>query len=232
MITRTNSYYSYAGYFFAILMALVVIGFYKTYFSIFPDYIASIKNETVIHFHAITAFLWVILIVVQPLLIRYKQHKIHRSIGKFTYLLASLMVLSFIIMIYTKYHERNMSEWSTFDVALNFYFQVCHMTFFALYYVLAVVNKKNTPLHAGYMIATGLIFINPTLRRVGMNTLELSHTVSVTVGIILTDLIILALYFISKKKKMPHNLYLIIFGIFMIYHIPMFLVMYVFFPEP
>ena len=72
------------------------------------------------------------------------------------------------------------------------------------------------------MIATGLIFINPTLRRVGMNVFDLSHTLSVTTAILVTDLIIVALFFIARNKGMSYKLYPIIFSIFMVYHIPMF----------
>jgi uncharacterized membrane protein YfhO len=68
-------YYN-AGYFFLILAIFVFAGFYKPYFSLMPQFKKS--TTFIVHFHAVVLSMWVILLIVQLLLIRYKKLRIHR----------------------------------------------------------------------------------------------------------------------------------------------------------
>src|SRR5450755_2409914 len=94
--------YKNTGYFFLILLAFVFLGFYYPYFSLFP----SFKSITVIvHVHAIILMLWVVLLIGQPLLIRYQKYKAHRIIGKLTYFLLPLVIVSSLGVIRQQYYE-------------------------------------------------------------------------------------------------------------------------------
>jgi len=219
-----------AGYFFLALFGLMIVGFFKTYFSTFPGYVASVKSATVIHFHAAVAMLWVVLLVVQPLLIRYRQYAAHRLLGRLTFVLVPLIIGSLIALIYTKYQEGHMWEWNTFDLVLNFYFQVLHTVFFLAFYTLALVNKRNVALHGGYMIATGLIFINPIMRRVFNNAFSTSFTLAETIAILLTDFAIVALLFYAKRRNLNYKFYYFIISMFMLYHLPMLALIHIFYP--
>ncbi|MBY0481454.1 MAG: hypothetical protein K2Q21_08870 [Chitinophagaceae bacterium] len=232
MKTTYKSIYTSTGYFFLLLFALVFFAFYKTYFTVFPANKSSIKSEGIIHFHALVSILWVILLVAQPLLIRYKKYSLHRAIGRFTYLLAPLIIGSFIALMYVKYHEVSMSTWKLNDIVYYFYFQILHTIFFITFYTLSIINryKGNISLHSGYMIATGLIFINPITRRVFFNAAGTSFTVAETIALILTDISLIALMLLAKKNNTNYKLYYLILMMFMLYQVPMFALMYVFFP--
>ena len=89
--------YKNTGYFMMLIILLVILGFYKTYFSQLPDF-----NEKITlfhHLHAVIASLWILTLIAQPLLIRYKKYKIHKIIGKITYAIFPLLILSFVQMI-------------------------------------------------------------------------------------------------------------------------------------
>ena len=229
---KINSIYSNTGFFFLVLFAFIFLAFYKSYFSIFPDFKANIKSATVIHFHAMVSFTWVVLLILQPLLIRYKKYSWHRAVGKFTYLLAPLLIFSFLALMYVKYKEADMSKVPVLEVIYNFYFQILHTVFFTTFYILGVINKhrKNISLHSGYMIATGLIFINPIMRRVFFNGFGTSFTVAETIALILTDAATILLLVIAMKHKTNYKYYFIILMLFALYQIPMFALMYIFFP--
>src|SRR4051794_32708334 len=95
--------YKNVGYFFLILFAFVIIGFFKTYFGLFPYF--DDHTTILVHFHATVLTLWVILLIVQSLLIGYKKFAIHRLLGKLTYILVPLIIFSFIGMMNKQYNE-------------------------------------------------------------------------------------------------------------------------------
>ena len=81
--------YKNLGYYFLILLVFVALGFYYPYFSLFPEF----KSVTIIiHIHAIALFLWLVILMVQPLLIRYQKYEAHKKLGKFTYFLLPIVI--------------------------------------------------------------------------------------------------------------------------------------------
>src|SRR5258708_1373035 len=227
---KATSSYNLAGFFFLVLFLCIPLAFYKTYFSIFPKFTAGVQNSAVIHFHAAVSFLWIVLLILQPMLIRYKKVRVHRLIGKFTYVLAPLLVLSFISLMVTFYRERGMSEQPFGEVLQHFYFEIAHTLIFSTFYILAVVNRKIIGRHAGYMIATGLIFINPMLRRVFTNGFNLSFTVAETIALLVTDLAVISLLLFARRRHLNYKLYYIILATFLVYQIPMFIMIYILYP--
>lgn len=230
MRTKNTIPYKYAAYFFFLLFLAALLGFWKSYISIFPEFITFVKNPKVIHFHTFVVVIWVILLFVQPVLIRLKKYNIHRFLGKLTYFLVPLIVGSFLALMYTSYYEFNLEDRTLYELGIFFYFQAMHTIFFTVFYILAVINKRNVAVHAGYMISTGLIFINPILRRVFMNAFNMSFTVSETIAIVVTDLAIVGLIIYAKRKNLNYKLYYIVFGMFMVYHIRMLLMIYIWNP--
>jgi len=90
------------AYFFLGFIVFVALGFYYPYFSLFPEF----KSVTaIIHIHATTLLLWVVVLIIQPFLIAYKKFKAHRVIGRFTYLLMPLIIISSIGVLRQQYQE-------------------------------------------------------------------------------------------------------------------------------
>ena len=75
-----KSYRNLVFFFFGIAV-VIFIGFFKTYFGLFPSF-AGVK--TFHHFHASLLLLWLLLLIVQPMLIKYKRFELHRWLGRFS----------------------------------------------------------------------------------------------------------------------------------------------------
>src|SRR5829696_7166331 len=89
--------YKYLGYILLLLIPLTFFGFYKTYFQHFPS--LSKKIDWFAHVHAFISALWLAMLIVQPILIAQRKYAAHRTIGKFSYVVFSLLILSFIPQI-------------------------------------------------------------------------------------------------------------------------------------
>jgi hypothetical protein len=152
-IDEMEKNYKNIGYFILFLIPLTIFGFFKTYFIKFTNFDEHI--DFYIHLHAFIAFLWVLLLGIQPILIRNQRYSLHRKLGKITYYLFPLLILSLIPQI--------INEIQRGDTIYN---TVANGILLTTFYVLAIVNKKNTAKHMRYMISLALVFVTPTLGRV------------------------------------------------------------------
>ena len=75
--------------FFILFFLLMVIGFWYTYFT----RIASQENYRT-HTHGVVLVAWCFMLIVQPLLIRMKRTRVHRSVGKISYVLVPLLLFT------------------------------------------------------------------------------------------------------------------------------------------
>ncbi len=219
-----ESGYKNLGYFFLFLLVLVFLGFYKTYFGLFPDFNA--ETTRVVHFHAFILFLWTCTVITQPLLIRYGKYNTHRRIGRFTYLLVPLMVTSFVLMWmkgFTEQYTHTFQGFLTYMYALHFH-SFANVLLLIIFYSLAISNIKTTPRHMRYMIATTLIFIDPTLSRLLSSLFQVSSFYSDLATFLFTDLILLALIIYDLQGRRRFRPYLYALGLFLIYHISFFAV--------
>lgn len=212
--------YDKAGYLFLILLLFVLVGFFKTYFGLFPNFHLGITN--VVHFHFFVMMLWIFLLLIQPNLIRRKKYNLHRFFGKLSYILAPLMVASLISLLFKEYYDFKLFEEgiSKLDVIKFFYYPGVHTICFAVFYVLAIINKKNAFLHGSYMIATGITLIKPALTRVILHTTNASYALEETITICFIDITILSIIFYLRSRKLNFKPFIVILLILSIYHVP------------
>ncbi|WP_455169914.1 hypothetical protein [Aegicerativicinus sediminis] len=202
--------YKNLGYIFLLLIPMAILAFYKSYLVKSP--LNNDRIDGYIHFHAVVAAMWVVLLISQPLLLRYKQFKAHRLLGKISYLIFGLLVLSFLPLIQRTY--------SDFASSIN---PIMDLLLLLIFYPLAIKNKKKVTVHMRYMIAVTLIFIGPTVARI------LSHYTSVgnywgpliTWGCI--PLILSGLIIWDKKNGRNYRPYLLALGGFTIYFVLVFI---------
>ncbi|MGZ5246809.1 MAG: hypothetical protein ACXWCR_06875, partial [Flavitalea sp.] len=94
------SVYNNLGYWFLALIILVFAGFYSTYISVILE-----AQAPIIHIHFILMALWIAMLITQPFLIKYKKRDLHRKLGKVSYVLVPLVLISAFLMIrYSYYH--------------------------------------------------------------------------------------------------------------------------------
>ena len=184
--------YKYLGYFLLLLIPLTFAGFYKTYFEPFPNFGKNI--DVYIHIHAVIASLWIAILIVQPFLIVNKKIALHRSVGKLSYVVFPLLIISFIPRIIKTINSGDI-QYLFFPLADGF--------LLVAFYVLAIYYKKKTAKHMRYMIASALVLMGPTFGRIGPNLLGWSElsTQNVEYAIIYTFLVILILYDLKNKIK-------------------------------
>ena len=137
--------YKAIGYWFLLLIPLAIIAFYKPYFQFFPSFV-GIRSS--LHIHTFIASSWILLLIAQPLLVLKKKFNSHRTLGKISYI--PLMI--------------NVAQ-SPFPKAL--FFSVADLTLLIIFYGLAIYNKNNVQLHMRYMILTAIVFLGPTVGRIG-----------------------------------------------------------------
>lgn len=136
------------------ILVFSFLGFYKTYFGLFPQFEGT---NWVVHFHVATILSWFGMLIIQPVLIWKRKLVLHRQLGHFSYLLAFLIVIGFGMV--TNHGQLKHKDVGLFGATL---FDGC---LFVLFYGLAILYKKNPAYHSRFMILSALPFINPGLGR-------------------------------------------------------------------
>lgn len=152
-------------YFFVLFFIGIVVCFYQSYFGHFPYFegvISPIGNvpieiTAVTHFHAAMIVLWMLLLIIQPILIYKKKLKWHRILGKASYVVAALLVISLVLIV----RQQQMREKNLPVFAGN----LLDPLLFVVYYSLAIYYRRKPAWHARFMILTITSFIGPALAR-------------------------------------------------------------------
>lgn len=190
-------------YFFGVIVLVTFIGFYKKYFSLAPDF-PGLKN--IHHFHAILLTTWLALLIVQPLLIIKKKLSIHKTLGKASYLLAPIAFFSMLLAYHNQY-LRFISEGQTETFVLSFVFSpMTDAIPFIIIYMLAILNKRETPRHMRYMIATGVIIGGPGLGRIFMTWMNIDIFLAIQMVVLITLLTFISLIIYDRVKKKPFRI--------------------------
>lgn len=200
---------------FIAIWLCAIIGFHKSYTIHFPKFEGFIWEQ---HFHGTLLMAWFMMLIIQPLLIRFNKRGIHRLVGKFGYVLAPLVCYSIFLvtrMVYFREIESRPAESVLGQLALD----IPAIFIFGLFYVLAMVNRRDSAVHMRYMIATSLLMIGPGLGRALIIFGGLSFPLAVSVIYYLSEIIavLFLLYDIRKGNNFKPFLTISIMLIF--YHV-------------
>src|ERR1700729_2422344 len=141
-------------WFFLALLVLVLLGFYKPYFALFPDFDKTFN--TIVHIHATALLLWVGLLLVQPVLILTKKMKAHRFLGKCTYFLVPVIVLSSIAVMDKQYGEEKAQGLGSSESLKTLWIPFMEILLFSVFYLLAILYKRDARYHMRYIVCTAL----------------------------------------------------------------------------
>ena len=153
--------YNRISLFFVLILAFITWGFYKTYIVFFPSFTGFNYLQ---HFHGAMMMTWMAFLIVQPLLIRSGKTNIHRMIGKLSYIIAPLLMVSIFLvarMVYLRVEPTVPAVEKIGLIALS----IPDLVAFGVLYALAIFNRQNSYLHMRYMIGTSLLMIAPGLGR-------------------------------------------------------------------
>jgi len=202
-----------AGYFALALIALAFLGFWPTYFSKFFDGTADFHNY--FHFHFAMASLWIALLILQPILIRKKKFSIHKQTGKLSFIILPLFFVSVILL---KHH--NIGGAVAQGLGASLWLQLKDLVIIGLMFTIAMTNTKNMQVHARAMIATGIVFIEPTLGRFIILTVlpepDFMFGLGITVAIMYV--LIISLIIIERKQTSGRWVFPLLLVLFMIFH--------------
>ncbi len=207
--------YSRISLFFVFVLALITWGFYKTYLIFFPSFTGF---NNVQHFHGAMMMIWMGFLIAQPLLIRSGKVTIHRAIGKLSYVIAPLLIVSIFLVSRMVYHRPEPGvphEEKIAMIALSIPF----LFGFAIFYSLAIINRKETYKHMRYMIATSFLMIAPGLGRALILNYNMTLHDSVNYCNYLVMAIAGGLMINDIIKKRPWSPFAVVLVVFIVMHL-------------
>ena len=230
--------YKNLGYWFILLIVCVFAGFYTTYFSRFFEPTANI-----IHIHFVLMALWIMMLIAQPFLIKFKKLSWHRLLGKVSYLLVPLVLITTWLVTRNEYYRKienlqnevvegmqNLSQLEILKAASVNPAAFIGVIWFITFYSLAIKFRRKPNKHARYMLATALILLSPTIDRfvaINLGIKSVAGIASYIISFLIIDLILAYLLFIdyrTKKETRTLSICLLIFiiGQFSFYLLPNF----------
>ena len=207
--------------YFALFFMFALWAFWPTYYSN-PFHVI----QTNIHVHAILMTCWCLMLIAQATLIKFKKYAIHRILGKLSYVLVPLILVSGInIAHFSQSHN-------TFLPRENYYSAFGHtyisLLAFAILYGLAIWFRKDSSTHARYMICTLFPAFTPVFSRLIDNNFDFILPVLPKlngiplvqlIGFGLADILLLTLCILDWRKRKKWNGFPIAFLVILCYHL-------------
>lgn len=196
-----------------LLVPVILLGFYPTYFAM-----SAAPVSGLLHLHSLLMMGWVLMAVVQPLLILKRKIRAHRLVGRLSYLLMPLLLLSSWFVIRSSYRssivrilevpavEATPAEWAE-AVAFaqdNMIVSVVFLLWLALFFLLGVLYRRQVVPHATFMFAAVLTLLGPSLDRIMFRVyrllgLEFNLLAELFVFVVIILLLLLVL-FVQKRN--------------------------------
>lgn len=203
--------FKYVDYYFLFLIALVFIGFWPSYFSKFFD--ASADFNQYFHFHAVTATLWLVFLILQPILIRTKKFQTHKLVGKLSYGLVPLLFISVMLLAHSQ------RELTTSNLAGELWIPFKDLFIFSFGYGIAILYRKSMPIHARGMIVAGMALIEPVMARLFFNVIGIQPPVGYLLAISPDYIILIILIIIERKESKGRWVFPVGLGLFLFVHV-------------
>ncbi len=150
-----------AHYYLAAFLVVTIAAFWPSYFGILNA--APFAH----HLHGVTATLWVLLLIWQRWAIRQSNFSLHKWGGRLSFLLAPpFLAGGLLVTKVTAIKDSPFTE--MFAISLSFA-DLVSAGAFALFYFLALRNRRSVALHSRYMLATIFPLIAPSVARIFTN---------------------------------------------------------------
>lgn len=204
---------------FIVFFLFMLAAFWLTYFTRIGE-----QENYRMHLHGLIMVLWCCMLVVQPWLIRTKRKAIHKQTGRLSYVLVPLLIFSTIDLL--KYRLPEPGQLGTMEYI--FIPLVLHALYvFILFYGLAIYHRKNTMVHARYMVCTAFPFFTPiTDRIIGIYfpsilqyfpTIE-GRPVEMYAGFALADILLVGLSIWDWRSHRRWNIFPFALAVLLVYH--------------
>ncbi|HKJ34050.1 MAG TPA: hypothetical protein VKA34_19625 [Balneolales bacterium] len=210
---KKDSIYRHAYIYIALIFIFIFVGF-------FPDYFSRLgKTDLIHHIHAIFAMMWMVLVVTQTYLIGHDNVLWHRRLGKLSFVLALMMLITALDMVHLAL-GRGTAPLKLGDgrIALG-YIDISLLVYFILFYTLAIINRRDFRKHQRYMVSTAFVVIPPALGRIPffyMYPGHLSAWRAEFYAVIFIEIVVLILLYNDWRKKKLYFAYCFSFLFFLL----------------
>lgn len=193
---KENTMQNNIVFLFIAIWLCAIIGFHFTYTIKFPKFNGFQWEQ---HFHGAMLMSWFGMLIIQPLLIRFNKRNTHRNLGKISYVLAPLVCYS-VFLVSRMVYYREIKTRPIESVLAQLSIDIPTIFIFGLFFVLAMLNRKDAAVHMRYMIATSLLMLGPGLGRALTIFGGLPFPVAATIVIYISE-IIAVLFLINDVRK-------------------------------
>jgi hypothetical protein len=218
-MSLTNAIFRNSVFFFALIPLFAIWGFWVTYFVRPSDALSPYD-----HIHGMAMFGWCLMLIVQSSLIRMNRRDIHRQIGKLSYVLAPLIIVSTLLLGNYRLNVRGLTDEGLYILSL----QTFVLTQYVVFYAFAMKNRKQSDVHARYMVCTALPLLDPIFARIlGINFFQADFTTGFIqyITFTFTDLVLVILIIWDWKSHQRRDVFLPMLFVLLVTQIPTFFVL-------
>lgn len=179
--------YRHAHWYVLSLFIVVFAGFFRTYFSRLGS------TDLIHHLHAITAIGWMLLVVLQSWFITHGRARWHRAFAKLSFFILPMLVITGLFVVHAMLAHQPIRPGNPF--VMFAFADLTSLVYLLMYYVMAIVYRRDPSQHQRFMLATVLVVFPPALGRVLLQQVPLHWTVGEVLAAIylVSDLIIVVL---------------------------------------
>jgi hypothetical protein len=198
-------------YFYVIMgvlsLSFVAIGFSITYF--IPLAQGTFSKPLLFHAHGIMYFAWILLVISQPLLIRFRNVPLHRKIGVAGFILAAGMLFIGVAMSIVS-GRMVVAEGRAEEARAFLFIPLTDMIFFGTFIGIAVMNIKNSELHKRLILLATLAVLPAAFGRLfPLAGIDPGTPLGFTVAIALQEsLLIFGIAYDMATRRKIHPVYL------------------------
>ena len=195
-------------YFFIFLLLISIGGFYKTYLVKFPNFDGFTWAH---HFHGAVMLTWVLMLIAQPIFIRTKNFQLHSIVGKASYFVFPLLILSFFLVARASYFI-NIKTAGEVEALAGMTNGIADIFYISILYGFGIYYKKKTSYHLRFFACIGLMILGPGLGRFMIAVCDLPF-IAVPIMIVMIALFTLGWMItdiINKRSAFPLAVFLAI----------------------
>jgi hypothetical protein len=200
---------------YAVLLGLALIAFWPGYLSV-----PKTQLSAWVHLHAVTATLWMFLLIGQPLAIHSGHRQFHRWLGRSSLLLMPVLVISFIGLSHAAAQgatgpELGMQAWFL-------YIRLILVTMFVGSFAMAMIYRQEVAVHARYMVCTGLSLIDPVFSRLAWRAFDGNPDINyetLTFGLVCS--ILLVLIWLERNARAGRRVFPTMLSVYFLLSLPL-----------
>lgn len=203
---------SNTGFLFVFFFLCAIYGFYASYFGQFPVFNPRITTLT--HLHGISITIWMLTLIAQPVLIRYKRYKTHRFVGKLSFYFVPFLAILIALTIRQGYLS-GVGKMPQPDLLAFQFVPVSAFLMFAWTYTMAMYHRNNRLKHRSYMIVHALGLLWAAFGRMDYSWLGIEDfTTTIMVSYFPSTLLLLGLTGYELSRGKVNRVYLVSLGLF------------------